>query len=84
MNFRISQSLPLFEEFIETLIFTEFKHNIDVFIVLKVMDVLDNIGMRKSFMDFDLIDQLNEKIITRSLDLLDFRLDLSIILVAMS
>lgn len=48
------------------------------------MDVLDNIGMWKSFMDFDLIDQLNEKIITRSLDLLDFRLDLSIILVAMS
>lgn len=62
---------------------TEFQHYVDIFIIFKVVKILHYIRMAESFMDFDLINQLNKKkIITLSRDLFDFRLLLLITLVA--
>lgn len=84
LDFRSGEWASFPNNLVQTLIFTELKHDVDILSVLEVVDKLDYILMPKSLMNFDFIHQLNYGKSTLILDLFEFKLLFDIILVASS
>lgn len=82
LDFAFTEPSLLFDHIIERLAWeivyfvgTKLKNNIDVEVVLKIVQKLDDVFIVKIFMDFDLAHQLCGRRVTFSLDLCLTRLD---------